>query len=67
MSAYQDAVQEARAAWLGNETIADTRWPLRQLHALYNLLVNNRDELINALVTGEQPISTSLTSRNLDV
>jgi len=54
MTAYKDAVEEARASWLANETTSDARWPLRQLHALYNLLIEHRDELINALVTGEK-------------
>jgi len=54
MTAYQNAVEEAHASWLANETTADARWPLRQLHALYNLLIEHREELVNALVTGEK-------------
>ena len=54
MTAYEDAVAEARASWLANETVADARWSLRQLHELYNLLIANRDDLVNALVHGQQ-------------
>lgn len=60
MTAYEDAVEEARASWLANETTADARWPLRQLHALYNLLIEHRDELVSAVATGKE-VHASLT------
>ncbi|TIC91861.1 Aldehyde dehydrogenase family 3 member B1 [Colletotrichum higginsianum] len=41
----RDAVTEARTSWQCNYTRIDARWSLKQLHGLYHLILDNRDEL----------------------
>lgn len=48
----QDAAETGRAAWLANLTVAEKVWPIRQLHALYRLLLENRDELLEVCNQG---------------
>ena len=48
----EQAINLARTSWLLNTTVVDPRWPLRQLHGLYGLLIQNRDELISKLSAG---------------
>ncbi|WQF90217.1 hypothetical protein CDEST_15231 [Colletotrichum destructivum] len=40
-----DAVTEARTLWQCNYMRNDARWSLKQLHGLYHLILDNRDEL----------------------
>jgi len=52
-STFNQVVEDARKAWLSNYTIADARWRLRQLHGLHQLVLKNRETLINALAEGD--------------
>ena len=65
ITAFDDAIDSARASWRSNVTVADKRWALRQLHGLYNLLLENRDEIIKDCHGGEYMTSLIPVSRRL--
>ncbi|OBR08118.1 hypothetical protein CH63R_09639 [Colletotrichum higginsianum IMI 349063] len=48
----RDAVTEARTSWQCNYTRIDARWSLKQLHGLYHLILDNRDELAKHASSG---------------
>jgi hypothetical protein len=52
MVALADAVAAALVSWQSNYTIGDDRWRVKQLHQLYLLLLDNRDELIASVSRG---------------
>ena len=53
MSSIRSAVERANAAWLANYTVGDTRWRLRQLHGLHQLVIDHRDAIVSALAEVE--------------
>lgn len=50
---FNAAIKEAQAAWSCNSTVGHKSWALKQLHGLYNLLMDVREELVHFAVTGE--------------
>ncbi|KAM0244307.1 hypothetical protein ACHAP5_006323 [Fusarium lateritium] len=45
------ALVSANLSWQGNYTTGDKRWKLKQLHNLYQLIIDHRDEIIASLST----------------
>jgi hypothetical protein len=54
MTTLPDTIAAARLSWQCNYTIGDERWRLKQLHRLYQLLLNNRDELVALVCEGRR-------------
>ncbi|KAM0205493.1 hypothetical protein ACHAQI_009053 [Fusarium lateritium] len=46
-----DALASADLSWRGNYTTGDKRWKLKQLHNLYQLIIDHRDEILASLST----------------
>ncbi|RYC80440.1 hypothetical protein BFJ63_vAg16676 [Fusarium oxysporum f. sp. narcissi] len=46
-----EALASADLSWQGNYTTGDKRWKLKQLHSLYQLIIDHRDEIIASLST----------------
>ena len=54
---FERATYEARAAWDCNATVGHKSWSLKQLHGLYKLVMDVREELMNLAVEGQSFIS----------
>lgn len=63
-----DVIASARVSWQCNYTIATARWRLTQLHGLYQLLIDRRDDIVELLskrkVTNLSSITVSDLSRS---
>ena len=46
MTTLSDAVASARLSWLCNYTTGDEQWRIKQLHRLYQFLLDARQELV---------------------
>ncbi|RSL56830.1 hypothetical protein CEP53_006689 [Fusarium sp. AF-6] len=57
-----DAVAAARLSWQGHYTLGDPRWSLKQLHGLYQLIIDHRDEIIASV---SSPRSTQYHEKEL--
>ena len=54
MSALASVLSSARSSWDSNYTIGDPRWRLTQLYRLYQLLMDNRGQLVEDFSRGSK-------------
>lgn len=54
MSALASVLSAARSSWDSNYTIGDPRWRITQLYQLYQLLMDNRDQLVEDFSRGSK-------------
>lgn len=62
MSNVNNVLKEAQIASRAHFSTADSAWRLKQLHGLYRLIVDTRDELIASLAEGD-----GLTHQDMNV
>jgi hypothetical protein len=64
MTALAEELVAARLSWQCNYTRGDRSWSLKQLHNLYQFLVDHRDEIVVCCSTCKHHVALECTYNN---